>query len=104
MTQSAGGCWQGISRIAIVGTWVMAVLAGYGAVSCPFAFISAFLRKIDEQEASTSTPPLCQHQHTHPSQSSGQWCGGVSASSVRGVGGGWGRGPPAHSLRSFDEL
>jgi len=41
---------QGVSRIAIVGTWVMAVLAGYGAVSCPFIFISAFLRRIDEQE------------------------------------------------------
>lgn len=43
---------QGISRIAIVGTWVMAVLSGYGAVSCPFNFISGFLRKIDDQEVS----------------------------------------------------
>jgi len=41
---------QGVSRIAIVGTWVMAVLSGYGAVHFPFRDISAFLRKIDEQE------------------------------------------------------
>ena len=39
-----------MSRIAIIGTWVMAVLSGYGAVSFPFRDISAFLRKIDDQE------------------------------------------------------
>ena len=33
----------------------MAVLSGYGAVSCPFNFISGFLRKIDDQEVTCNS-------------------------------------------------
>lgn len=39
-----------ISRLGVVGVTTMAILSGFGAINCPYEYISYFLRQIDDHD------------------------------------------------------
>ena len=42
-----------VSRIGIIGTCMLAVLSGWGAVNCPYTWLAYFLQKVDDDEIAT---------------------------------------------------
>jgi len=50
----SGSSWfstdQGVARLGIVGVAAMALLSGFGAVNCPYQYLTFFLRRIDDNE------------------------------------------------------
>jgi hypothetical protein len=41
---------QAISRVGVMGTWMIAVLSGYAAVSVPYSYLSLFVRPVEAYE------------------------------------------------------
>lgn len=41
---------QAISRVGVLGTWMIAVLSGYAAVSVPYSYLSLFVRPVEVYE------------------------------------------------------
>jgi hypothetical protein len=47
-----------ISRIGVIGVGSLAILSGFGAVNCPYTYMSYFLRNVDESHISKITSRL----------------------------------------------
>lgn len=41
---------QAISRVGVMGTWMIAILSGYAAVSVPYSYLSLFVRPVEAFE------------------------------------------------------
>lgn len=49
-----GGCLsQAVSRVGVMGTWMIAVLSGYAAVSVPYSYLSLFVRPVEQYEVTS---------------------------------------------------
>ncbi|WIA14392.1 hypothetical protein OEZ85_002920 [Tetradesmus obliquus] len=43
---------QAISRLGVLGTWIISILSGYAAVDFPYSYLSLFIRPVEEGEIS----------------------------------------------------
>mmetsp|Transcript_13087 Transcript_13087/g.28118 ORF Transcript_13087/g.28118 Transcript_13087/m.28118 type:complete len:483 (+) Transcript_13087:244-1692(+) len=51
---------QAISRVGVLGTWMIAVLSGYAAVSLPYSYLSLFVRPVEAFEVTAMEDQLRQ--------------------------------------------
>lgn len=51
---------QGISRVGVIGVTLMAILSGFGAVNCPYTYMSYFMRYVTDSDISTVERRLMQ--------------------------------------------
>lgn len=51
---------QGISRVGVIGVTLMAILSGFGAVNCPYTYMSYFMRHVTDSDISTVEKRLMQ--------------------------------------------
>jgi len=51
---------QGISRVGVIGVTLMAILSGFGAVNCPYTYMSYFMRHVSDTDISTVERRLLQ--------------------------------------------
>jgi uncharacterized small protein (DUF1192 family) len=43
---------QAISRLGVLGTWIISILSGYAAVDFPYSYLSLFIRPVEAGEIS----------------------------------------------------
>ncbi|KAJ9513485.1 hypothetical protein QJQ45_006040 [Haematococcus lacustris] len=112
---------QAISRVGVMGTWMIAILSGYAAVSVPYSYLTLFVRPVEAfevtamEEQCRQTAALCEEkkkriallqqekqqarlaQAAKPGTAWG--LGGV----VKGMMGGWGgASSPQETLRQLE--
>lgn len=51
---------QGISRVGVIGVTLMAILSGFGAVNCPYTYMSYFMRHVSDADISNVERRLMQ--------------------------------------------
>lgn len=51
---------QGISRVGVIGVTLMAILSGFGAVNCPYTYMSYFMRHVTDADIATVERRLMQ--------------------------------------------
>lgn len=51
---------QGISRVGVIGVTLMAILSGFGAVNCPYTYMSYFMRHVTDADIATVEKRLMQ--------------------------------------------
>lgn len=51
---------QGISRVGVIGVTLMAILSGFGAVNCPYTYMSYFMRHVTDADIATVERRLLQ--------------------------------------------
>lgn len=51
---------QGISRVGVIGVTLMAILSGFGAVNCPYTYMSYFMRHVTDADISNVERRLMQ--------------------------------------------
>ena len=62
LTGADGRGWsvQAISRVAVLGTTLIAILSGYGAVNLPYSYLSLFVRPVERLQLSAAEQQLVQ--------------------------------------------
>ncbi len=55
---------QAVSRVGVLGTWMIAILSGYATVSVPYSYLSLFVRPVEAFEVLAMEDQLAQAHST----------------------------------------
>lgn len=57
---------QCVSRLGILGTWLIAIISGHGSVDLPYSYLSLFVRPVEKVEVVAMEEQYKRsHNHNH---------------------------------------
>eukprot|EP00798_Chlamydomonas_sp_ICE-L_P012274 gene12274-15420_t len=75
---TATACYlaQAISRVGVMGTWMISLLSGYATVSVPYSYLSLFVRPVEASEITAMEDQVKHGRGPYRRQAQEKYCNG----------------------------